>query len=116
MSDDQSNTCQTTSPAFPTGRRIPDRMAVPCGNSLVQSRERRARLTLADIGQRKRRAVIARAAAASHSGGGGGAAGVGGGPRGEKSLGRSLIGRVVQAVTARPSDRHSAQQAAEVGI
>lgn len=35
----------------------------PHGNRLIQSRERRARLTLADIGERKRRAAIARAAA-----------------------------------------------------
>lgn len=83
-------------------------------NSLVRSRERRARLTLADIGQRKRRAVIARAEATSHSGGGG-ATGVGGGSDGAKSLGWGLIGRAIQAVTSSPSGRHSAQQAAEVG-
>lgn len=39
--------------------------------SLVRSRERRARLTLADIGQRKRRAAITRAANVARWNGGG---------------------------------------------
>lgn len=109
VSDDPAR--PSNGPPYPRRERL-----FLAGNSLVQSRERRARLTLADIGQRKRRAVIARAAAGSHGGGGGGAAGVGGGNHGAKSPGRSLIGRVVQALTLRRSDRHSAQQAAEVSI
>lgn len=88
-------------------------MPRPCPkiNSVVKSRERRARLTLKDIGQRKRRAAIASSSYAVRGGNGAGATpggngyGYGGSAAAARAVGSpsqrgGLFFRVIRALTA----------------
>lgn len=80
---------------------------------LVRSRERRARLTLEDIGQRKRRAAIARATA-TYPGNDGVATSWG--PRGQRRPSRSSTMSWVLRVFAPATASDQAERAAEAGF
>ena len=80
--------------------------------SLVESRERQARLTLADIGDRKRRAVIAKATTAAFGSNCNGES-ITGGPRGDRFHGRGILTRLMGMVALTATGDPS-QQATEV--
>ncbi|CAM9915268.1 unnamed protein product [Ascophyllum nodosum] len=90
-------------------RRVP--------TSLVESRERQARLTLADIGDRKRRAVIAKATTAAFGSNCNGES-ITGGPRVDRFHGRGiltrLMGMVALTATGDPSQQATETETANL--